>query len=811
MSVRSTGASLSGGERDYTPPELTAAIEEMVARCRHAGLGAGDRVVLRTRLSDRHVIALLAVIELECCVVPVDPLTPPPMVEAILTLTAPAAVISDDGITICEMISATTDHGLHGSDAAYILFTSGTSGEPKGVIGTHRGLTARIGWAAQYYFGPEADRCAIKTDPTFIDSLTEILGAYRSGRTLVVAPAPAQRDLGLLADFLESARVEQVTLTPSCVPVLVAMGANKLTTVRRWILTGEELRRDWLHMLRALFPAAEVINSYGSTEVCGDVVFHIFPSGAETPDFVPIGRAAPGVKLDFEENATGFPADAAELLVGGDQVALGYLASPQAAESDRFRYTPDGTRWYRTGDIVRRTGQLLYFVGRGGSAQQVRGRRVDVGAVASALESVDGVEAAHAWVSHGDGPSTLRAAVIALQGANVSAASVRDAVRMRFLSHLVPDRVDLVVRFRRTASGKVDPHATVADAEGVVLDRSRFATGLQYLIAAAVSTAVRDSRMGPTTSFADLGLDSLSAVRVAEEIARHSGVRVTGLDVLAARDVEELATRIPGLASAHTRGPVRLARDGDTRRVLVVLHPAIGTCLCYFPLLQKLSYPGRVLYIEQDDRARAVRDKQGMTALAKYYADEIVPHTTAATIDVVGYSFGALLAPAVTRRLRDTGAEVSSLILVDPAWATSDRAISEDLAVRRVLTDAGYRDLPDCPMDIAAALRAVRAIPGPLRLVSADTLRRWSESLRVNMIHDGAYEPDAPSIATLVVRATATSSLLAVDADWLDALLIDATTVTIDCTHFELLNGTAVGQLAAALSAFLTTEDHHAT
>ncbi|MEV4154922.1 AMP-binding protein [Nocardia salmonicida] len=809
MSVRSTGASLSAGERHYTPSALTAAIEDMVARCRHAGLGAGDRVVLRTRLSDRYVIALLAVIELECCVVPLDPSTPPTMIESILALTAPTAVISDDEIITCETGTATTDYGPHRSDAAYILFTSGTTGEPKGVIGTRRGLAARIDWAAQYYFGPETDRCAIKTAPTFIDSLTEILGAYRSGKTLVVAPALAQRDLGLLADFLESARIEQVTLTPSCVPVLVAIGADKLTTVRRWILTGEELRRDWLHTLRGLFPAAEVINSYGSTEVCGDVIFHIFPAGADTPDTVPIGRAAPGVQLSYDDDAAGSPADA-ELWVGGDQVALGYLASPRAAESDRFRYAQDGTRWYRTGDIVRRTEGLLYFVGRGAGVQQVRGRRVDVGAVAAALESVDGVEAAHAWVSHGDGPSILRAAVIARQGANVSAASVREAVRTRFLSHLVPDRVDLVVRFRRTASGKVDPRATVADADGVVLDRSRFATGLQYLIAAAVSAAVRDSRMGPTSSFADLGLDSLSAVRVAEEIARHYGVRVTGLDVLAADNVEELATRIPGLAATGPGNPVRQARDGDARRVLVVLHPAIGTCLCYFPLLQKLSYPGRVLYIEQDDRARALLREHGMTALAHYYADEIALHTVAATIDVIGYSFGALLAPTVARRLRDIGAEVSSLGLVDPAWATSDAAVSEDLAVRRVLTDAGYRDLPERPLDLATALGVVRAIPGPLRSVSADTLRRWSESLRVNMIHGVGYEPDVPSVATLVVRAT-TTALRAIDADWLDALLTDATAVTIDCTHFELLNGAAAGQLAAALSAFLRAEDCHAT
>ncbi|MFD6397535.1 AMP-binding protein [Nocardia sp. NPDC060249] len=811
--LSNSGASLSCGDHDYSPSALTRAIEQMMAECRQIGLGATDVVVLRAHLSDRYVIALLAAIELRCCVVPVDISMPTVMIEAIVTVAAPAAIIDDDGIVVVPgrgrpVPSRGRDH----DDAAFILFTSGSTGEPKGVIGTRRGLEARLDWAVRSFFSHDVDRCAIKTNPTFIDSLTEILGAYRSGRTLVVAPVLAQRDPGLLAEFIESARIEQVTLTPSCVPALDAMGGATLATVRRWILSGEQLRRGWLSTIRALCPRAEVINSYGSTEVCGDAVFYTVPAGVATPDIVPIGRAAPGVHLYLDGDVTGFPAGAAELWVGGDQVARGYLVSGQTAESDRFCRTPDGMRWFRTGDIVHRTGGLLYFLGRGGDVEQVRGRRVDLTAVANALESVDGVDDAVAWVNHRqNGPSILQAAVIPESGANPTAATVRDDLHKRFLPQLVPDRIDIVTRFRRTSSGKIDPAATVGGADQGELDRSRFATGLQYLIASVVGSATENSWIGPTTSFVDLGLDSLLAVQVAEEIARHCGTRVTGLDVLAAHNVEELAIRIPGLGPATIRGPVRLARGGgtDTDRVLILLHPAIGTCLGYFPLLQQLSYQGRILYVEQDDRARVILGDGGMEALARYYAVEVAAHATDATVDVFGYSFGALLAPAVARSLRGLGRQVSSLTLVDPAWVRSSEQVGEDLVLRRVLTDSGYRDLPDYPLDVIGALEVVRAASGPLRLVSVETLRHWADCLRLNMIHGIGYEPGQPAVDTLVVRALATAGLLGVDASWLDGVLADATTVTVDCTHFELLQGDAVGRLAASLSTFLATRGTH--
>lgn len=806
-------ASLAYGATLYNPTELTSAITEMTAACRRAGIGRSSVVVLHADLTDRYVIALLALTEIGCCVVPVHASTPPAVLDSMRAAAAATAIVNDTGIAVCDDRSAATQapkplRNNHG-DAAYVLFTSGTTGEPKGVVGTRQGLTKRIEWGCRHFFSPEVHRCAIKTNPAFIDSLTEILSAYLSGRAMIVAPLRAQGDLGLLCDFIDSAEIQQITLTPSSVPVLDAVAGQKLRNMRRWIFSGEELRHSWVARIRALSPAAEVINSYGSTEVCGDATSYTLAAGDDIPAIIPIGTPAAGVTITIDaikasdrDEIGSLPGGAGELWIGGPQVAHGYL-SP---DSTRFCHTPDGTRWFRTGDIVYESDGLLYYLGRVGDVHKVRGRRVDLTGVAAALESLDGVSAAHAWIAHSQaGTATLRAAVIPDSAAELSPTAIIAALRPRVLPHLVPDRVDIVRWFQRTASGKIDPHRTTGGRESGRPPRSRFATGIQWVIACVLSEAVEDSDVWPTTAFSDVGLDSLLAVRVATDAQRYFGCRVTALDVLSAQTVEQLAQQVPALQSGIEPPAARLVRDGRTERTLLLLHPAIGTCLGYFALLQNISYPGRVVFVEQNEHARTILESSGMDALAVYYAQQAAQLHSEAAIDVAGYSFGALLAPAVAQALRDLGRSVSSLLLIDPASIQPDTQVTHDWALRRVLSDAGYHDdLPDTALDLSAALEVIRAVSGPLALVPAVQLQHWADCLRSNVTRCAGYAPTMPPASTLLVRATQTSTLLSGDSDPLKRLAQAATIVEVDCTHFELLHGESVAHLAASMSEFLT-------
>lgn len=813
-------ASLEFGDTIYSAERLAAAIADMQRDCRDAGIGASSVVVIRTGLSDRYVVALLALTMLNSCVIPAPPSVPPQLLTHIVESTGATAIVGDTDVVVPGTIgSPPTLLTVCGEDAAYVLFTSGSTGTPKGVVGSRHGLINRIRWAGGSFFSEDVHRCAIRTNPTFIDSLTEILGAYHSGRTMVVVPPDAQRDLGVLCDIIEARHVEQLTMTPSAAPILARVGRGKLTRVRRWILSGEELRLGWLNQLRRLSPAADIINSYGSTEVSGDVTHTVFAREDLPAIDVPIGQPAPGVQITIEP-LTDLAATVAavstesgefgELLVGGSQVAHGYLRTDDATDSNPFFGTTE-TRWFRTGDLVRRDGDILYYMGRRGPATKVRGRRVDLSGVADTLESLDGVAHAHAWVGHTrDGTATLQAAVTVDPGATLTAAALVAAMRDRVPTHLVPDRVQVLSEFPYTASGKVDRHRLESVDVNSRPPRSRFANGLQYVAACAITDAVSAPEIGPTTPLLDVGLDSLQAVRVADDLSRYLGCQLTAVDVLSARTVQEFAERIPSLQFAAGLRPARIVQDGDPARTLLLLHPAIGTCLSYFVLLQHLSYPGRIVFIEQDDTARATLSNEGIRPLAQYYAQQATGLLVDGRVDVAGYSFGALIAPTVAAELAVLGHQVSSVILIDPAHVAGTTG-SHDWALRRVLTDGGYGDhLPEIELKLEAALHIIHRNEGPLQHAPDALVRHWAHCLTINTASVAGYRPPATTAPTLLLRATDTSGLIAADtADWITEQLATATVIELPGTHFEVLNGDSVGAAATAISDFLLDLDDH--
>lgn len=807
-----SGASLICGPTTYTAVQLEAAVAAVKAEFESQGIHAGSVTILRMPLDDRYILSLIAATQLGCCVVPVDQDTTRSVLDRMAAMTGAAAVIDDTGIEpiTCSAAPRVLSRALgsNSNDAGYVLFTSGSTGEPKGVVGSRRGLAHRVQWGRRQYFSTDVARCAIKTNPGFIDSLTEILSAYYASRTMVVAPVPAQRDLGLLCEFIESADIEQITMTPSCIPTLVTVGGLKLRGVRRWIFTGEELRRSWLMQIRNTCPRAIIINSYGSTEVCGDVAHFVMAPDEPVPEVVPIGKLAEGVEVwidALDDTAlVGSPASRhGELWVGGIQVAHGYLQVGDS-ENDRFVLVP-GDRWFRTGDVVAEADGQFYYLGRTDDQHKVRGRRVSLSRVSEALEDVDGVAQAHAWISEVRGASSLRAAVVPKPGVRLTPGSVIAGLRRAVLPNLVPDRVDVVDELHRTASGKVVlPRADAKTGRGRP-PRSRFATGLQHVIATVVGSLVGDSSIEPATSITEVGIDSLSAVSLAEELGRYLGCRVTALDVLAAGTVARLAERIPVLQADTDMSAARMVRRSTSERTLLLLHPAVGTCLGYFPLLQNISYDGNIVFVEQNDHARAVLSGEGMEALAVYYAQEALTLLPDTAIDVAGYSFGALITPSVSRALRRLGAIVSGAVLIDPATVGTRTPVSIDWALRRILSDSGYGNgLPAQPLDGQSALRLIREADGPLCSLPATQLMRWADSLRFNVSRSADYEPTRmPPMPTLVVRATRTADMFGHDTRWFDAIAGTSTTIDLDVTHFQLLQGDAVGRLAAVMSQFL--------
>ncbi len=774
---------LEYADRVLSGDALWDAVEDRARRLVESGLCPGDRVLLHLDLTDEYVLALLAALSADLVVVPVDVSTPAVVVEEMAVRSRAAARLSASGIAACP---EPTPGGVNSSgDLQYILFTSGSTGRPKGVLGSRAGLATRIRWGRDEFFAGEHRRCAVRASIAFVDSLTEILGAVAAGKRLVVAPPDARHDVGQLARFVAESGIEQVTTTPSVVPVLASSADRwSLAGVRRWIFSGEELRADWVEQVRGFSPDAEVINSYGSTEVSGDVAFHRITSSQPLPHPVPLGTIVPGVEWTIEADA-GEPgaAEGGELLIGGSQVALGYVDQDAAASA----FGPG--RWFRTKDLVTVDDDgVLHLRGRRGHVVKVRGRRVDLDGVACSLESLPQVVEAVAWVdSSPSGMTALHAAVSVRPGAVADPSEILARLRTDVAGHLVPDRVVIVPRLPRTVTGKVD-RASLSSTSPVVNrpSQDRFATGIEYVVALGIAEALGHSDFDAQTPLSDVGLDSLRSVQAAEAIRRLLGCEIDGLDLRASNKIEAIAREVLRDAG-RTAGPVRVVRAADGPHVVVFLPPAIGTGLGYFPVLEEIPEGTTLALVEQDAASTAVIASAGMDALAAHYAEAIAGGFSGRTIYLVGYSFGGVLTSAVCCALGERGVEVAGIVLLDPAIPTAGIELPDDWALRRILVDAGYADhLPSEPLTVAAAHDVVRRAAGPLEFVAPSWLEQRARTLSSNNAEMVGYRPPVWSGPALVVLAGDRDRLLS-DIGWVRESHPTAKFDEVDCGHFDVL------------------------
>ncbi|GAA1384669.1 hypothetical protein GCM10009613_15840 [Pseudonocardia kongjuensis] len=420
------------------------------------------------------------------------------------------------------------------------------------MLGTHRGLARRLDWAARAWPVEPGDVRPAKSSIAFIDGLTELLAALAGGARVLLADDATATDPGALARLLRDQPVAQVTAVPSLVSALAETPGP--VAVRRWICSGEPLSAAVVAAARAWAPGSVVVNSYGSSEVAGDVLAGEI-AGAEP---VTAGHVVPGssaVLLDrflapVPDGVTG------ELYVGGEQVARGYAGRP-AETAARFVADParPGARLYRTGDLARRTPDGRFeLLGRADDQVTVRGVRVEPGEVEAVLVAQPGVRSAVVVARDlADGPSLVAYLVTGPDAA--APQDLRAAVAQLLPGQFVPAAMVVLPELPRTPGGKIDKRALPAPGPAQAPsrpprdDRERALCGLFAELLDRPTVGVDDD-------FFALGGHSLSALRLANRIQQRLGAPVTVPDVFAHPTVAGLAAVLSGRSRA-AGGPVR--------------------------------------------------------------------------------------------------------------------------------------------------------------------------------------------------------------------------------------------------------------
>ncbi|BAX93509.1 non-ribosomal peptide synthetase [Mycobacterium shigaense] len=562
-----TAISWVGGTLSYR--ELDSAANALAARLAARGVAAETPVAIRLSRGPHYVVAMLAVLKAGGMCVPMEPGMPPERVDSILRQTG-ASIMVDE-----ELVSAGGHDEFRPVDvspgqAAYVVFTSGTTGEPKGVIGTHAALGAYADDHLDAVLRPAAARLGrplrIAHGWSFaFDAAWQPLVGLLDGHGVHVVDEATQTDAEALVKAIAEHGVDMIDTTPSMFAQLSACGL--LTTVPLAVLAlgGEAVGRSAWELIRSECARTGMTahNCYGPTETTVEAVVGAI-ADYQVPSIGCPTRHTRGYVLDSALRPVPCGATG-ELYLAGAQLARGYLG--RAAETGR-RFVADpfttGERMYRTGDLVRRAADgALQYVGRADAQVKIRGYRVEPGEIVAALESHPTVRHAGVLVRQRQGGARLTAYVVADAAMHTpSAAQLRAALSARLPRYMIPHRIVTVDEIPLTANGKLDEAALSAldvAAAGVGTEPE---TATETALAQLLSELLQQPSVDVAADFLQLGVDSITALSVVQA-ARARGIALRARLVLDCANVRELAEAIDSEAAeaAEARAAARVDEE----------------------------------------------------------------------------------------------------------------------------------------------------------------------------------------------------------------------------------------------------------
>ncbi|QUQ69298.1 non-ribosomal peptide synthetase [Kutzneria sp. CA-103260] len=573
------------GDRTLSYAELDRESDRLAGHLAGRGVRRGDRVgVVLERGADLFV-ALLAVWKAGAAQVPVNVDYPAERIERML---------ADAGASIAVCAAATRNAvpdgiepvladapeidgvrppvavGAH--DVAYVMYTSGSTGVPKGVAVPHASVAALAGdpgWSQS-----PGDYVLLHASHAFDASLVEIWVPLVSGARVLVAE-PGAVDAQRLREAIERG-VTTVHLTAGSFRAVAEESPESFRGLREILTGGDAVPLASVARLREACPEVRVRELYGPTEITLCATWHVIEPGAETGDTLPIGRPLAGRQayvLDaflqpVAPNVTG------ELYLAGAGLAHGYL-NANGPTSERFVANPfaTGERMYRTGDLARWTdrGELL-FAGRADSQVKIRGYRVEPGEIEAALVAIPLVAQAIV-VAREDRPGDKRLIAYVTADAGLEPDAVRGQLAERLPEFMVPAAVVVLDSFPLTVNGKIDRAALPApEFTGKPAGREP-RTETERVLCDLFGEILGLDRVGADDSFFELGGDSILSMRLAARARREDVVfgakqvfehkTPAGIAAIAERGVQHRASLADGVGDVEWTPVMRALLEGD--------------------------------------------------------------------------------------------------------------------------------------------------------------------------------------------------------------------------------------------------------
>ncbi|MEA2692845.1 MAG: hypothetical protein QOJ16_2232, partial [Acidobacteriota bacterium] len=613
---------LSDRQGSWSYGELDQASGRLAAHLVAQGVRRGDRVAIYAHRSAPIVWAVLGTLRAGAAFVILDPAYPAPRLLAMLDLAAPRAWLglAAAGSPPAEVAAwaARLPEGcrldLPGGgpgaalallpepdpaiqvevgpdDLAYLAFTSGSTGMPKGVMGRHGPLSHFLPWQCERFGFGESDRFSLLSGLAHDPLQRDIFTPLYLGAAICVPDVEEIVTPGRLAAWMARERVSVSHLTPAMGQLLTESSAGTpstpISSLRYVLLVGDILTRLDVARLRRLAPGVTCVNLYGSTETQRAVGYHEVESpgyeadGERGPQVLPLGRGMEDVQLLVLDPAGRLAGigEVGEICLRSPHLAAGYFGD-EAHTAEKFRANPftgrAGDRLYRTGDLGRYlpNGEVA-FAGRADQQVKIRGFRIELGEIEAQLGLLPGVQ--EAVVLARDEPATgkqLVAYVVPDRERPASVVELRDVLRQRLPVYMVPGAFVLLEAMPITPNGKVDRRALArlkAVRERETAGHVAPETALEQAIAAVWREVLQLENVSVEDNFFDLGGHSLLLIRLHGRLQEVLARELSVVDLFTYSNIRALAAHLahreePPAALAETRNRAQKQIEAGRRQ-----------------------------------------------------------------------------------------------------------------------------------------------------------------------------------------------------------------------------------------------------
>ncbi|MGE0581054.1 MAG: AMP-binding protein [Steroidobacteraceae bacterium] len=736
------------GARSITYAQLDTRSARAAVALRNRGIAAGSVVGLHLDRSADWVASVLAILRTQAAVLPLPPNYPSARLGGILTQAGVQAVIHNratpldpalgqrtlDFDELCREPAGATavgDEDDHGdvTRAAFVLCSSGSTGLPKMIVRSHRSFFHRLAWTwTTHPFMPGEVGCH-KAHTTTTHGLYELFEPLLRGVPVLIVPDAQVRDLEQFWWIVKSQSVTRLLIVPSAMKASLDMPGFTPPPLRVVVLMGEHLQSGLAQRIVAAFPAATRLYSiYGSTEASSTLMCDL--RDARPGEELPLGRPITGdvgvhvLQRNLEPVETGH---SGRLYMSGPALFDGYFRNPELTSSVLIRH-PDGTGLlYDTRDDVRRApdGNLL-FVGRVDDTVKIRGFRVELGEVERAICAHPAITQAAVVATGSDATEAMLIGFFTPR--DVPPGEVYSALRDRLPPYMIPSALVGLDAFPLTERSKLDRRRLLAEhlpkrPDG--LDDGAM-SGFETRVAAQWERTLGHRRFDLHSSFFEVGGTSLTTsvlvhrLRVEFSLDRE---RLPGQFAYRFPTVASMAQHLegggeadPAIADGGSPVLVTLRRATDASKApLYFVAPSGGTIGAYQKVAAALRYEGEIVGV-RDPFVDGDRDPtEGFKRWVGHYLDAIRNHQPRGPYYLAAYSSAGAFGYDMARQLRQQGAEVGLLALIDPLdiggdsrrnfgwWAC--RAAHSHAWLRRLVRLAGWLRRPSARLLRALSTR----------------------------------------------------------------------------------------------------------